>query len=196
MSPFPPHRAYRPAWHARRPRRPAIVLGTLLGLAGIATVVGVTGALAPGKLDLAVAWQALTHPGTQPDAGPALMRAALGKARKAGSYVLDIELDQAVAPVDPFGVPQREEWTQLGLRGEVAGPDGARFAIRPRQTSFVAQGPALQEILIQGDAVYTAEGERWVKAPSAPSTLAVDPNGPPCWTRRRTSATWGRRKGR
>ncbi len=123
-------------------------------------------------LGLVVALIALVPGATaaaQPITPQALLRSALQHARQAGSYRVDIEMQQTVSPEETgpaaMGLPQSEP-AHFMVSGHVGGPQKARFAITPRRIGLGLQDSApagAQEILITGNELYEREGDRWVR---------------------------------
>ena len=105
----------------------------------------------------------------QPGTPETLLRTALHRARQAGSYQVDLDIQQTVSleqagPI-AMGLP-RNESAHFIVAGYVGGLQKARFIIEPRRISRGLQlnGPATaQEILIAGGTLYEREGDRWVK---------------------------------
>ncbi|MGD8969668.1 MAG: hypothetical protein PVI07_19360, partial [Anaerolineae bacterium] len=105
----------------------------------------------------------------QPVTPEAVLRAALRGARQAGSYQVDIDIQQTISPEQTgslaAGLPQGEPAHFL-VTGHVGGPQKARFAITPRRIGIGLQSsmPAIpQEILISGGELYERTGDRWVR---------------------------------
>ncbi|MDQ1301465.1 MAG: hypothetical protein QG637_1387, partial [Chloroflexota bacterium] len=111
-----------------------------------------------------------------------LLRQAVLQSRDAGRYALNIGLDQAVTPEDPFGMRTKEEWAHFDLRGEIAGRGTARFAITPGRTSFALASRAAREILVRDGTAYErvadpAANDRWSEISGVPAMLGLDSDG-------------------
>jgi hypothetical protein len=131
--------------------------GPLMRAGALALILGVL-ALLPGATTAA-----------QRGTPETLLRAALQRARQAGSYQVDLDIQQTVSPEQArpmaVGLPQ-DEPAHFIVTGHVGGPQQARFAITPRRLGrgLQSDAPATpQEILISGGTLYEREGDRWVK---------------------------------
>ncbi len=137
---------------------------------------------------LLLALAAFVHPttglglvgGEQTDAD-ARLRAALANAQRAGSYTVDIALSQVIIPQDPFSMGNKEEWARFSIRGEIGGPNRARFAITPSRASFAQLSTAAQELLVRDGVTYEwrpdSGVDRWNRVQSAPSLVGLDSDG-------------------
>jgi glycosylphosphatidylinositol phospholipase D len=107
--------------------------------------------------------------GAQPATPVALLRAALREARQAGSYEVDLDIQQTVSALDPSplaGAYPQGAPAHFIVEGRVGGPENARFAITPRRMGVGLQSgaPAVaQEMLITKGTLYEREGDRWVR---------------------------------
>ena len=110
-----------------------------------------------------------------------MLSQALENAQRAGSYTVHIALSQSITPQDPFGLRTQEEWSRFEIRGDVGGPDKARFSVTPGRTSFAQLATAAQELLVRDGVTYEWRGEssvdRWSRIESAPSLVGVDSDG-------------------
>lgn len=97
-----------------------------------------------------------------------LLRTALQRARQAGSYQVDLDIQQTVSGEQVSAVMAgmaQDEPAHFIVRGHVGGPRRARFSIEPRRIGRGPQSGATatsQEILIAGGTLYQREGDRWV----------------------------------
>jgi hypothetical protein len=107
-----------------------------------------------------------------------LLRTALANAQDAGSYTVNIALSNSITPQDPFSVRTQEEWARVDIRGEIGGPDQARFAITPGRTSFAQLAPIAQELLVRDGVSYEwrpdSGVDRWSRVESGPSLVGLD----------------------
>jgi hypothetical protein len=112
--------------------------------------------------------------GPDQDSPQALLRRALEQANDAGSFEVNISLDQTVRQEHPlrFGTP--EETAHFEIEGSVAKPDRARFSILPGRTSFALAQKDAQEFLTVNSKVYRRVGERWVETESNTPVVEVD----------------------
>jgi hypothetical protein len=110
-----------------------------------------------------------TTSAAQPGSPDDLLRTALQRAREAGSYQVEIDVQQTVSPRQSVSAVRglsRDESAHFVVTGYVGESRRARFSIEPRR---ISQGLQLddavqaQEILITDDVLYEQEGDRWVK---------------------------------
>ena len=134
----------------------------------LAVLLGLTFCILAGTL--AIQKQSLGH-----DDPRALLRDALDRARDAGSYQVQMSLDQTVRQLGPGYLGGREEWAHFEIEGAIAAPDRARFSILPGRTSFLPARQEAEEFLAVGTEVYHRAGDRWVQA--EPGTAAVEVDG-------------------
>ncbi len=112
----------------------------------------------------------------QPSADDLLHR-AMEQARDAGSYRMDIDVQQTVyAPMRVFGdrVAPAEQSASFRVEGRVAGPQRARLSltegvIKGRQPRTDLSTSNAKEMLIADGAVYERAGDQWVRQDSTPS---------------------------
>ena len=104
----------------------------------------------------------------------AVLKRALERARDAGSYQVDIALDQTVIQQQPLGFAPQEESAHFEIEGAIAGPDRARFSISPGRTTFALATRDPQEFLVVDATVYRRAGDRWVKAGADTPALEID----------------------
>ena len=120
---------------------------------------------------LAVAAVLLSTAATPPPDSPdGLMRAALLRAREAGSYRVALDIQQTISPERTSAAPapiSDDESAEFTIDGYISGLDQARFSIKPRRMGYALQAQAAdtgaQEILIAGDTLYEQVGDQWVK---------------------------------
>ena len=104
-----------------------------------------------------------------------LLRSALDRALDAGSYQVQMSLDQTVRQERAAYFGPQEEWAHFEIEGSISAPDRARFAILPGRTSFSLAQKDPQEFLAVGSAVYHRAGDRWVR--TDPDTPVVEVDG-------------------
>jgi hypothetical protein len=109
------------------------------------------------------------------DSARELLRSTLDRARDAGSYQVDISLDQTVRQERSLYFGPQEESAHFEIEGSIAGPDRARFSILPGRTSFVLAQTDPQEFLAVDSSVYHRAGDRWVR--TDPDTPVVEVDG-------------------
>jgi hypothetical protein len=115
-----------------------------------------------------------------PDSPDDLLRAALQRARQAGSYRVELDVQQTVSPEQAGSIARglpRSESAHFIVAGYVGGPQKARFAIEPRRVSRGLQSNApatAQEILIAADTLYERDGDRWVKNDGLPPLPGIN----------------------
>jgi hypothetical protein len=112
--------------------------------------------------------------GPDQDSPQVLLRHALEQANDAGSFQVDISLDQTVRQEHPlrFGTP--EETAHFEIEGSIAKPDRARFSILPGRTSFALAQESAQEFLTVNSKVYRRVGERWIESEADMPVVEVD----------------------
>ncbi|HUW10799.1 MAG TPA: hypothetical protein VM537_13790, partial [Anaerolineae bacterium] len=126
----------------------------------------------PGQLGtvLSKVWHSLrVH-----DSAEELLRSALEAAREAGSYQINVSLDQTVIQQQFLSFAPQEESAHFDIEGAVAGPDQARFSILPGRTSFALTKREPQELLVVDSEVYQRSGDLWVKAESNAPVVEVE----------------------
>ncbi len=116
-----------------------------------------------------------------PDSPEGLIRAALERAREAGSYRVALDIQQTISPERTSAAPapiSDDEFAEFVVDGYISGLDQARFSIKPKRTSFDLQaqaaGTGAQEILIADDTLYEQVGDQWVKKEGATPVPGVN----------------------
>ncbi|MGD8474307.1 MAG: hypothetical protein PVH59_09285, partial [Anaerolineae bacterium] len=120
---------------------------------------------------------AIQHKVQGQDSAKTLLRDALDRARDAGSYQVQMSLDQIVRQLGPGYLGGQEEWAHFEIEGAISAPDRARFAILPGRTSFVPAQQEAEEFLAVGSDVYHRVGDRWVAAELGTAAVEVDGMG-------------------
>ncbi|MGD8584329.1 MAG: hypothetical protein PVJ75_03170, partial [Chloroflexota bacterium] len=138
----------------------------------VALFVGVLALILATTTPLAGAAIGLARPGQ--DAPQALLAQALEKADTAGSFEVNVSLDQTVRQEHPLSFGAPEETAHFDIEGSVTKPDRARFKILPGRSSFVLAQTEPQEFLAADSKVYKRVGERWVETESNVPSIEVD----------------------
>ncbi|MGD2146797.1 MAG: thrombospondin type 3 repeat-containing protein, partial [Anaerolineae bacterium] len=107
----------------------------------------------------------------------ALLRLALERAQEAGTFRVDIDLQQTITLLNasPLGAPS--EYARFRIEGTVGGRERARFSILPAAASFALATQDPQEVLIVDSTIYRRVDGLWVETESAPSVVALDGDG-------------------
>ena len=103
-----------------------------------------------------------------------LLRQALEGASDAGSYQINIALDQTVSQQNPLSFAPQEESAHFEVEGAIGGPNRARFSILPGHTTFALAKRDAQEFLVVDSTVYHRAGDRWGQAESNSPVGAID----------------------
>ena len=103
----------------------------------------------------------------------ALLRNALDRVEAAGDYEIQVSMDQTVTPEQSFFSTASAETAHFEITGQVSSDKRARLTIQAGRTSFGPINQDVQELLINGDAIYQRQDGRWVRATDATPTVGV-----------------------